>query len=103
MLFRSRYLAGIPADSRAGKPSGFLRPEQVTEDKLQKVRALGAIAEARGQSLAQLAIAWVLRHPGMTSALIGASRVEQIEDAVGALARLDFSAEELARIDAILA
>lgn len=101
-LLTNKYLAGIPADSRAGKPTGFLRPEHVTDDKLARVRALGAIAEARGQSLAQLALAWVLRHPGMTSALIGASRVEQIEDAVGALQRLDFSAEELARIDDVL-
>jgi L-glyceraldehyde 3-phosphate reductase len=102
-LLTNKYLAGIPADSRAGKPTGFLRPEHVTEERLGRVRALGVIAEGRGQSLAQLAIAWVLRHPGMTSALIGASRVEQIEDAVGALQRLDFSAEEFARIDAILA
>jgi L-glyceraldehyde 3-phosphate reductase len=101
-MLTNKYLAGIPADSRAGKPTGFLRPEQITDDKLAKVRALGTLAEARGQSLPQLAIAWVLRHPGMTSALIGASRVEQIEDAVGALSRLDFSAEELSRIDAIL-
>jgi L-glyceraldehyde 3-phosphate reductase len=102
-LLTGKYLAGIPADSRAGKPGGFLRPEHVTEDKLRRVRALATMAEARGQSLPQLALAWVLRHPGMTSALIGASRVEQIEDAVGALARLGFSAEELAQIDAILA
>lgn len=102
-LLTSKYLAGIPADSRAGKATGFLRPEHVTADKLDKVRALAVIAQARGQSLAQLAIAWVLRHPGMTSALIGASRVAQIEDAVGALERLDFSSEELAKIDGILA
>lgn len=102
-LLTNKYLAGIPADSRAGKPSGFLRPEHVTEDKLTRVRALGAIAEARGQTLAQLALAWVLRHPGMTSALIGASRVGQIEDAVGALKRLDFSAAELTQIEAVLA
>ncbi len=101
-LLTNKYLAGIPADSRAGKSTGFLRPEQVTEDKLGRVRALGSLAEARGQTLAQLAIAWVLRHPGMTSALIGASRIEQIEDAVGALQRLDFSAEELSSIDRIL-
>jgi len=102
-LLTNKYLAGIPADSRAGKPSGFLRPEHVTEDRLKRVRALGAIAEARGQSLPQLALAWVLRHPGMTSALIGASRMEQINDAVGALKRLDFAPEELAQIDAVLA
>ncbi len=101
-LLTNKYLAGIPADSRAGKSTGFLRPEQVTPDKLAKVRALGALAEARGQSLPQLALAWVLRHPGMTSALIGASRVEQIEDAVGALQRLQLSPEELSQIDRIL-
>jgi L-glyceraldehyde 3-phosphate reductase len=101
-MLTNKYLAGIPADSRAGKATGFLRPEQVTEDKLAKVRALGVVAQSRGQSLPQLAIAWVLRHPGMTSALIGASRTEQIEDAVGALDRLDFSAEELSKIDQIL-
>lgn len=101
-LLTKKYLGGIPADSRAGKPSGFLRPEHVTEDKLQRVRALAAVADARGQTLPQLALAWVLRHPGMTSALIGASRVEQIEDAVGALQQLSFSAEELSKIDGIL-
>lgn len=101
-LLTGRYLQGIPADSRAGKPSGFLRPEHVTEDKLTKVRALAAIAQARGQTLPQLAIAWVLRHPGMTSALIGASRLEQILDAVGALQQLSFTSEELAHIDQIM-
>lgn len=101
-LLTNKYLGGIPADSRAGKPSGFLRPEHVTEEKLTRVRALGDIARARGQTLAQLALAWVLRHPEMTSALIGASRVEQIEDAVGALQQLSFTTEELTKIDAIL-
>lgn len=101
-LLTGRYLQGIPADSRAGKPSGFLRPEHVTEDKLAKVRALAALAEARGQTLPQLAIAWVLRHPGMTSALIGASRLEQIQDAVGALKELAFTSDELARIEQIV-
>lgn len=102
-MLTNKYLQGIPADSRAGKPSGFLRPEHVTEDKLGRVRKLGAIAEARGQTLPQLALAWVLRHPGMTSALIGASRMEQIDDAVGALKRLDFSPEELLQVEAVLA
>jgi L-glyceraldehyde 3-phosphate reductase len=92
-MLTNKYLAGIPADSRAGKPTGFLRPEHVTEDKLSKVRALAQVAQAREQTLAQLAIAWVLRHPEMTSALIGASRVEQIEDAVGALERLSFTSD----------
>jgi L-glyceraldehyde 3-phosphate reductase len=102
-LLTDKYLAGIPADSRAAKSSGFLRPEQVTEEKLGKVRALGALAQSRGQTLAQLALVWVLRHPEMTSALIGASRVQQIEDAVAALQNLTLSAEELQRIDDILA
>jgi L-glyceraldehyde 3-phosphate reductase len=101
-LLTTRYLAGIPADSRAGKPTGFLRPEQVTPEKIDKARALNAIAQARGQSLPQLAIAWVLRHPTMTSALIGASRVEQIKDAVGALSGPALSAEELGAIAQIL-
>jgi L-glyceraldehyde 3-phosphate reductase len=101
-LLTNKYLAGIPADSRAAKPTGFLKPEQLTDDKLSRARALDELAKARGQTLAQLAIAWVLRHPEMTSALIGASRVEQIEDAVGALQNLSLSAEELARIEQIL-
>jgi L-glyceraldehyde 3-phosphate reductase len=101
-LLTNRYLSGIPADSRAGKPTGFLRPEHVTDEKLHKVRELNGLAQARGQTLVQLALAWVLRHPELTSALIGASRVEQIEDAVATLGKLELSPEELARIDAIL-
>jgi L-glyceraldehyde 3-phosphate reductase len=75
----------------------------VTEEKVAKARKLDAIAKRRGQTLAQLALAWVLRQPVMTSALVGASRVGQIEDAVGTLAKLDFSPEELREIDAVLA
>jgi L-glyceraldehyde 3-phosphate reductase len=101
-MLTGRYLKGIPQDSRAGKPGTFLKKEQVTEDKLAKVSALNELAQARGQTLAQMAIAWVLRHPGMTSALIGASKVEQIEDCVGAVKNLAFGAEELIRIDKIL-
>ncbi len=102
-LLTDKYLAGIPADSRAGKAHGFLRPAHVTDEKLSKIRRLAMLAEARGQKLAQMAIAWVLRHPEMTSALIGASKVSQIEDAVGALANTQFSAAELSEIDAIVA
>lgn len=102
-VLTNRYLDGIPADSRAGRPTGFLRPQHITDEKIAKVRQLNEIAQARGQNMAQLAIAWVLRHKGMTSALIGASRVEQIEEAVAALSNLAFSADELAAIDAILA
>jgi len=101
-LLTDKYLSGIPADSRAGKAHGFLRPAHVTEERLQQVRKLDALARARGQKLAQMSIAWVLRHPEMTSALIGASRVSQIEDAVAALGNTQFSPGELEQIDAIV-
>ncbi len=102
-LLTDKYLAGIPADSRAAKPHGFLRPEHITKDKLANVRRLQKVAQARGQTLAQMALAWVLRHAEMTSALIGASRVAQIEDAVSALEHLKFAREELQTIERILA
>jgi L-glyceraldehyde 3-phosphate reductase len=102
-LLTDRYLSGIPAGSRASKPYSFLKKNDVDEHKLTQVRALGEIAAARGQTLAQMALAWVLRDKRMTSALIGASRVEQIEQNVAALANLVFSPEELGGIDAILA
>jgi L-glyceraldehyde 3-phosphate reductase len=101
-LLTNRYLKGIPADSRAAKPHGFLRPEQVTDERIEKVRRLNAIAEARGQSLAQMALAWVLRRPVVTSALIGASSVGQLDQNLDALAAPALSAEELAKIEAIL-
>ncbi|HEX9074841.1 MAG TPA: L-glyceraldehyde 3-phosphate reductase [Anaerolineae bacterium] len=102
-LLTDRYLHGIPEDSRANKPHGFLKREQITGEKLSQIRRLNEIAHRRGQTLAQMALAWVLRHPEMTSALIGASRVSQIEDAVSALNNLQFSAEELESIDRVLA
>lgn len=102
-LLTDRYLKDIPADSRAGKPGTFLRPEQITEDKISRVRKLNEIAQARGQSMAEMAIAWVLRRPVVTSALIGASRVQQIEDVVRGLSNLAFTQEELDKIDQILA
>jgi L-glyceraldehyde 3-phosphate reductase len=101
-LLTDRYLAGIPAGSRASKPHGFLKPEQITEDRLGRIRRLNALAAARGQSLAQMAIAWVLRHPAMTSALIGASRVPQIEDAARAVSGPALTADELRAVEAIL-
>jgi len=101
-MLTDRYLAGIPEDSRAAK-GGFLKPAQITEDKLAKVRRLNDLAQARGQTLAQMSLAWVLRHPEVTSALIGASRTEQIEDAVGALQNMEFADKELASIEQILA
>jgi len=102
-LLTSKYLSGIPEDSRAAKAHGFLRREEVSEERVARVRKLDALAKRRGQTLAQLALAWVLRHPGMTSALIGASRVGQLEDAVGTLKKLELSAIELSEIDGILA
>ncbi|OLC05851.1 MAG: L-glyceraldehyde 3-phosphate reductase, partial [Gemmatimonadetes bacterium 13_1_40CM_70_15] len=102
-LLTDRYLSGIPADSRAAKLHSFLRREEVSEAIVAKVRRLNDIARARGQTLAQMALAWVLRHPEVTTALIGASRVAQIEDAVSALANLRFTGEELRAIDGILA
>jgi L-glyceraldehyde 3-phosphate reductase len=100
-LLTNKYLGGIPDDSRAGKPHGFLRPQHITDEKLDKVRQLNEIATERGQTLAQLALSWVLRHQNMTSVLIGASRPQQIIDCVGSLNNLDFSAEELNKIDTI--
>ena len=100
-LLTDKYLQGIPEGSRASKPYGFLRPAQITEDRLNQVERLNQIAQARGQSLAQMALAWVLRHPSMTSALVGASSVRQVEDNVAALKNLDFSADELKAIDEI--
>jgi len=102
-LLTDRYLGGtIPEDSRAAKPHGFLRPSHITEEKLAKVRKLRDIATARGQTMAQMAIAWILRHPVVTSALVGASRVSQIEDSAAAAQNLSFSVEELEAIEQIL-
>jgi L-glyceraldehyde 3-phosphate reductase len=102
-LLTEKYLHGIPEGSRASKPHGFLRPAQVTPQKLAQVTRLNALASARGQSLAQLALAWVLRQPQMTSVLIGASSVAQIEENVKTLEHPTFSDGELKAIEAILA
>jgi L-glyceraldehyde 3-phosphate reductase len=101
-LLTNRYLKGIPKGSRASKPHGFLKPQQITEEKLNKVRQLNELAHAREQSLAQMALAWVLRCREVTSALIGASSVAQIDDAVGALQNLAFSQQEYHAIEKIL-
>ena len=101
-LLTDKYLAGIPAGSRAAKPHGFLRPANITEEKLAKVRKLNEMARGRGQTLAQMALAWVLRHKGMTSVLVGASGVSQVEDNVATLNKLAFADEELADIEKIL-
>ena len=101
-LLTDRYLRGIPSGSRASKPHGFLKKDDIDEHRLARVRNLNVLAAERGQSLAQMALAWVLRDGRMTSALIGASHVEQIEQNVAALANPSFTAEELAGIDAIV-
>ncbi len=97
-MLTGKYLDGVPEDSRAAR-DGSLRREFLTEENLGHIRALNDIARERGQTLAQLAIAWVLRDPRVTSALVGASSVSQLDDSLAALDNLDLSAEELARID----
>ncbi|MBU9372128.1 L-glyceraldehyde 3-phosphate reductase [Burkholderia multivorans] len=99
-LLTSKYLGGVPADARVNKPGGgSLKEEHLSATNLEHVRKLNEIAQRRGQSLAQMALAWVLRGGRVTSALIGASRAEQVRENVGALKNLEFSAEELAEID----
>lgn len=101
-MLTDRYFNGIPADSRAGSATGFLKKGNVTPEALVKPRKLAEIAKQRGQSLAQMAIAWVLRSPAVTSALIGASSAKQVRENVDALKKPTFTAEELAAIDAAL-
>ncbi len=101
-MLTDKYLDGIPDDSRAAKPHGFLERGEVTDHVVQQVRRLRDVARARSQSIAQLALAWVLRQPAVTSVLIGASRVGQIEECVGALGNLAFTPDELSEIDRIL-
>lgn len=102
-LLTDKYLNGIPEDSRAAKPHGFLKPENISEGRLAKIRKLNELAQERGQTLAQMAIAWVSRHEAVTTVLAGASKVEQIEDNVAMLKNLDFTEEELEVIETILA
>ena len=102
-VLTDRYFKGIPADSRAGHDPRFLRPEHITDAVLAKAKKLNDVAQSRGQTLAQMALAWVLRHKVVTSALIGASKVSQVDDCVGAVKNLNFSAEELAHIESVLA
>lgn len=101
-LLTDRYLNGVPSDSRAGKTVGFLKKEHITEEKLVKIRGLNDIAQKRGQSLAQMALAWILKDPRITSVLIGASKPEQISDSLMCLANISFAPEELASIERIL-
>jgi L-glyceraldehyde 3-phosphate reductase len=100
-LLSDRYLQGIPADSRAARDF-YLKKTDIGQDKLSKIRALNKIAKERGQTLAEMAVAWVLRDPRVTSALVGTSKVSQVDDNVAALKNLKFPAEELRQIDAVL-
>ena len=101
-LLTDRYLEDIPPDSRAAKPHGFLQASAVTPERRAQLRQLNEIAAARGQSLAQLALVWVLRDPRVTSALIGASRVAQLDDSLDALHNLRISDDENAAIERVL-
>jgi len=103
-ILTDKYLEDIPGESRAGKLNNKLAwGDEVTQERIDQVVKLNKIAERRKQTLAQMAISWVLRHPQMSSALVGASRVSQVDDCVGALTNLSFSGEELSAIDSILA
>lgn len=102
-MLTNRYLEGVPEGSRATKSHGFLKSDQITDEKRSVIRQLNALAAERGQSLAQMALRWVLRHETMTTALIGASRPQQIEENAACLEGADLSAEELRLIDDILA
>ena len=99
-LLTNKYLKGIPAGSRASQGKS-LNPDAISDAAIARVRALNALAESRGQTLAQMALAWVLRNGGITTALIGASKPEQVVDCVGCIANLSFTADELAQIDRI--
>ncbi|MCX5309700.1 MULTISPECIES: aldo/keto reductase [unclassified Streptomyces] len=101
-ILSDRYLQGIPAGSRAAGDSPFLTPESVTPELISRLRALDKVASERGQSLAQMALAWVLRGGRVTSAVVGASSVAQLENSVDAVRHLEFSDEELARIEVLL-
>lgn len=101
-LLTDKYLKGIPADSRAAKDGRYLKPEQIAPEKLQMISQLNTIAQKRGQSLAQMAIAWLLKDPRITSVLIGVSKPEQLDDNVAAVKNSSFTSEELAEIEKIL-
>jgi L-glyceraldehyde 3-phosphate reductase len=101
-LLTNKYLKGIPEGSRASKADSYLQSTDITPEKIAKVKRLNEIAESRGQKMAQLALAWVLRDKRVTSVIIGASKVSQIEDAVGILDKMEFTTEELQMIEEIL-
>ena len=101
-LLTKKYLHGIPEHSRAARSTGFLKVDQVTEDKVGKARRLDEIAARRGQTLAEMALAWVLKDERMTSVIVGTSSVKQLADNLHALDNLNFTNEELAEIEGIL-
>lgn len=101
-MLTNKYLKGIPKDSRAANPNGYLQSSDITEEKIQKINALNNIAKDRNQTLAQMAIAWLMKEERITSVLIGASSVNQLNDSLGSLAKLEFSKNELEQIETIL-
>jgi L-glyceraldehyde 3-phosphate reductase len=101
-VLTDRYLQGIPQDSRVASGSKFLNESQLTDEKMEKVRRLNAIAQQRGQKLAQMALTWVLRDPRITSVLIGASKTAQIDDALQMLSQAPLRDNELAAIESAL-
>lgn len=101
-LLTDRYLNGVPKDSRASKPHGFLKTDQITEEKIGKIKRLNEIAKKRGQTLAQMALSWIVKDQRITSVLVGASKTEQLIDSIGALNNINFSKEELDGIELIL-
>jgi L-glyceraldehyde 3-phosphate reductase len=101
-LLTDKYLHGIPEDSRAAKPTGFLQKSQVTEKRLDEIKKLNNLAKERAQTLAQMALSWILKDHRVTSVLIGASKPEQLSDSLKCLDNIEFSAEELEKIEAIL-
>ena len=101
-LLTNKYLNGIPDDSRAGKSHGFLQRDQVTSARVEQIRKLNTIATERNQTLAQMALAWLLKDERVTSVLIGASKPEQLIDSLSCMDNIKFSSEELKRIEEIL-
>ena len=101
-MLTNKYLHGIPEDSRAAKASGFLQTSQITPERLEEIKQLNELAKQRGQSLAQMALSWILKDPRVTSVLIGASKPEQLADSLKCLDNIVFSKEELAKIETIL-
>jgi L-glyceraldehyde 3-phosphate reductase len=101
-LLTNKYLHGIPEDSRAAKSSGFLQTSQITPERLEEIKQLNELAKQRGQTLAQMALSWILKDPRVTSVLIGASKPEQLADSLKCLDNIVFSKEELEKIETIL-